>query len=70
MHILFFLAIVQFQGTLIKIQSNPHVRPPLVSDYLPLAIIQNTKMFSLKPLKLEALVNKLLLVSDRDHFLG
>ena len=51
MHILFFLAIVQFQGTLIKIQSNLHVRPPLVSDYLPLAIIQNTKMFSLKPFK-------------------
>ena len=70
MHILFFLAIVQFQGTLIKIQSNLHVRPPLVSDYLPLANIQNTKMFSLEPLKLEALVNKLLRVSDRDHFLG
>ena len=54
----FFLAILQFQGTLSKIQSNLHVRPPLVRDYLPLSIIQNTKIFPLKPLKLKALVNE------------
>ena len=52
----------------VKLQSNLHVRPPLVSDHL----AKTQKNFPVKALKLETLVNDHLLpvhVSDHDYFM-